>query len=117
VDLANQTLSLWVHVPGSLYGPVHNPNGIRIFVKDSQWHSEYGSWTHLVPGRWTRLTLAPSTSTPAFGYRDADFNPHQIILIGVSIATGRDSPTHSSGEMLVDDVRWGAGTAPKYGFE
>jgi len=115
IDLSGKTLSAWVYPPAGLQGPAHNPNGVRLFVKDSAWRSEYGAWTHLTPGKWMRLTLVPSVQAPPTGYRDPNFSPRKIIVIGVSVATGKGSTARFDGEMQIDDVTVAPGAS--YTFE
>lgn len=117
VNLQGRAVTAWVFAPAGLQGPAPNPNGFRLFVKDRHWHSEYGPWTHVRPGHWNRLTLVPSTSTPITGYKDAGFEPQQIVMLGVSVATGRGSAARYVGPMFLDDVTWGSASRPRYGFE
>lgn len=114
VNLSGKTIHVWVFAPAGLAGPAKNPNGIRIFVKDSGWRSEYGTWVHVTPGRWVRLTLTPSTTTPPHGYRSPGFDPQKIIALGVSVAAGAHSTAHYRGGLEIDDVSWDGQT--RYGF-
>ena len=114
-NLASHAVTAWFYAPAGLAGPLHNPNGVRLFVKDSQWRSEYGPWTHIRGGGWTRLSIVPSTVTPPTGFRTPGFDPQQVLLMGVSVAVGGGSTTRCTGAAYLDDVAWGSGV--KYGFE
>jgi hypothetical protein len=116
-DLSGNTISAWLYAPPGLPGLAHNPNGARLLVKDAKWRSEYGTWTHLRPGAWNRLTLTPAAKAPQSGFLTPDFDPHQVIVIGVSIAAGGGSAARFRGEADLDDVAWGPGAAPRYDFE
>jgi hypothetical protein len=116
VNMSHSVLSAWVYCPAGLEGPRSNPNGVRLFVKDNRWHSEYGPWTHLAPGQWVQVSLSPTLSAPATGYVDKGFDPRMIISVGVSIAVVGGSSARFLGDMAIDDVTWGPGPV-KYGFE
>ncbi len=117
LDLAGQTITAWVYAPSGAVGLRTNPNGMRLFVKDSEWRSEYGPWTHLRPNHWTRVSFTPAAAAPETGFRDADFNPRKVILLGLSIATGGHSTAHFTGPIYLDDIGWGTADAPKFDFE
>ena len=117
LDLSGQTVTAWFYCPPGLEGIRHNPNGVRIFVKDTRWKSEYGAWTHMVPGKWIQLTLSPAPDAPPTGFRNPYFDPHHIIVVGVSVAAGGGSNARFLGEAAIDDIAWGDASSPKYGFE
>lgn len=115
VNLSGHEITAWLFAPSGLQGPAHNPNGARLFVKDSKWRSEYGPWTHLRPGHWNRLAFTPSAAAPKTGYADAGFDPGKIILVGTSVALGGGSSSRFVGDAFLDDVGWDGKT--RYSFE
>ncbi len=103
------TISCWVYVPDNATGPQSSSNGAQLFVKDASYKNEYGGWVNLNQSGWNRVTLTPTTSTPPNGgYKDTGFNPNAVLIIGVKIATNKQSPADYSynGPFYVDDCTW-----------
>ena len=42
-DLSGRTVTAWIYAPENSSGDAAHPNGCQLFVKDDQWHSEYGN--------------------------------------------------------------------------
>ena len=104
-----ETITCWVYVPNNeAQGPSESPNGLQIFVKDSNFRSQYGAWHNLDQTGWISVSLTPSTVRPAGGYIDTGFDPGDVIIIGVKIGTGGEtSGDYSySGPFYIDNCTW-----------
>jgi hypothetical protein len=104
--LTNRTITAWVYAPPGVGGDKDRPNGFQIFVKDQKFRNEYGSWHNVIEGQWAQISLTVSDSEPVGGFKDLDFDPSQIIVVGVKIDTGDGSTTRYQGLIYVDAVRW-----------
>lgn len=59
VDMSNHTITAWVYAPNGARGQTRRPNGFQIFVKDSDWRSQYGTWFNITEeDRWVLIKLA-----------------------------------------------------------
>jgi len=105
-DLKGRTLTAWVYAPAGAGGDADKPNGWQLFVKDGQWHNEYGSWSNIVEGRWVQLSLKIGPDKPENGWIDPGFNPDQIICVGVRVVAGTGSTGKYDGPVYLDDVNW-----------
>jgi hypothetical protein len=106
LDLSKRTLTAWVYAsPGSVGDP-SKPNGIQMFVKDKKWKAEYGTWQNLVEGQWNKISLTVGASQPEAGHLDSDFDPTQIIGVGVKLGAGGGSKARYRGAVYVDAVSW-----------
>jgi uncharacterized protein YgiM (DUF1202 family) len=110
-DLTGKTITCWMYAPLGSAGDPGSPNGFQVFVKDTGFKSEYGSWENITPqreGTWFPITLTPSTQMPPGGYKDPEFNPTRIILLGVKIGAGGQSTDQIryAGSTYVDTCDW-----------
>jgi uncharacterized protein YraI len=110
-DLTGKTITCWVYASPGSAGDASSPNGFQIFVKDTDFRSEYGTWKDITPqreGTWFPITLTPSMQMPPGGYKDSDFNPTRIILLGVKIGAGGKSTDQMryAGRVYVDACDW-----------
>jgi hypothetical protein len=114
IVFSGQTISCWVYAPSEQSsGSPESLNGAQVFVKDSAFESEYGSWFNLSPG-WNKIDLMPSRTTPENGgFKSPDFDPGDVLLVGVKIGTGGQAPGDYvyDGPLFVDDCSIGAGTS------
>lgn len=94
VDMRNRVIKVEIEIPTGLVGDPHAPNGCQVFVKDTGYKTQYGTWINLTSGGTITLQLQPSTETPTWGSTDPDFNPAEIRIIGIKIAINSSS-THS----------------------
>jgi len=110
-NMEGYKIEAWVWLPAEAKGDRSKPNGIRIQVQDWQWRSKFGAWKNIgskeVPvNEWAKIELTP-TATPAPGevsWMDDDFDPTQVIVVGVQIAVGVSSSVPYDGPFWVDLV-------------
>ena len=78
---------------------------VRHFAKQ---RIRYGTWYNLTgrSGSWFEITLKPSTETPKWGYTEPEFDPTQIVVIGIKIGIGTGSSASFRGSMFVDNIDW-----------
>jgi uncharacterized protein YraI len=110
-DLTGRMITCWVYAPPGSAGDAGSLNGFQVFVKDTDFNSEYGTWENITPqreGTWFQIALTPSTETPPGGYKDLEFNPTRIILLGVKIGAGGQSTDQMryAGPVYVDTCDW-----------
>jgi hypothetical protein len=106
VNLRDRTVTAWVYGPPGSQGDRSRPNGFQIFVKDKSWKVEYGSWKNVEEGRWVKLSLNVSASSPSGGFVEPGFDPGQIIAIGIRMGVGGSSIAEYKGAIYVDAVDW-----------
>jgi len=110
-DLTGRKITCWVYAPPGSAGDANSPNGFQVFVKDENFKSEYGAWENITrerEGTWFPIALTPSTQTPPGGYKDPEFNPTRIVLLGVKIGAGGQSTGQMryTGPVYVDTCNW-----------
>jgi hypothetical protein len=108
LDLEGVLVTVWVYVPADAAGDPSKPNGIQVFVKDQNWKSQYGTRLPL-PGHtdeWVLMNLTPSRHTPPMGYMDEEFDPSNIIAVGIKIGASTNSTAAYVGPIYVDGVTW-----------
>jgi hypothetical protein len=106
-NLEGVTLRCWIYAPWASGGESDHLNGLQIFVKDENWHSEYGTWVNITEGQWNEVTLTPSRQTPHWGSMDKGFDPTRIIMIGVKVAVGSGSTAQYDGAFYMDTFKVG----------
>ena len=106
LDLRGRTITVWVYAPRGAAGDPSAPNGFQVFVKDSQWRGEYGKWSNIEEGTWTRVTLTVTDKTPAGGWMADSFNPNEIIAVGMKMGAGGASRAKYKGPVYLDAVDW-----------
>jgi hypothetical protein len=105
-DFAGRTVTAWVYAPKGSRGSDSHPNGFQLFVKDKQWHSEYGTLKDIPEDQWVELSLVVGTAKPENGWVDADFNPQQAQAVGIKIVAPAGSQNSYKGPVYLDDVSW-----------
>jgi len=109
VDLLGVEISAWIYAPEMQKDEESKENYFQIFVKDSKWRSEYGTATYvknIVSPNWFKITLTPSITTPPDGSMDPGFDPTDIILMGIKVATQSDSTYHYTDPIYLDAFNW-----------
>ncbi len=104
-NLLGVTLSCRVYAPDGSLGNPSNPNGLQLFVKDSSWLGQYGTWTNIREGEWNDVSLTPGDATPPGGETQPGFDPTKIVLVGLKIGTGNGSSATFDGSFHMDDFR------------
>ena len=124
VDLKGKRVSLSVYCPPGLNNGESNPNYVRLFCKDENWKSFYGSLQHIRnTGYWFSVSMTPDTNMPVYGWMDAGFDPTRIHMIGLSVAAGGSSTAKYDGKLYVDGLSFQADLDEintnelRYGFE
>lgn len=107
VNLEGVTLRCWIYAPEDSGGSASHPNGLQLFVKDDNWHSEYGTWVNIEERQWNEVTLTPSRQTPHWGAMDEDFDPTRIMMVGVKVAAGSGSTARFDGAFYMDTLEVG----------
>lgn len=108
-NLTDKPITVWVYVPKDAIGSRTKPNGIQVFVKDKDLKYEYGVWWDITlekVGNWQPVTLTPSSSPPSNISMESGFDPTQIRIIGVKIATGKGSTDKFKGNIYIDGIDW-----------
>lgn len=110
VNLESIQLSMWVYIPENVVVG-DKVGGIQLFLKDVRWKSLYGRYVDLSPrakiGYWFVLTLVPGKYPSQFGgYQDPEFNPREIIAIGLRIDACGEEGCIYEGNIFIDDVTW-----------
>lgn len=91
-DLEGHQIKARVWCPTGSIGNPNAPNGIMLFVKDSKWESEYGSWKDIKENTWMELSLVvDGHSDPDYGWASPDFDPTDVIAIGFKIGANTAS--------------------------
>lgn len=106
LNLRDRTVTAWVYAPPGAGGDLSKPNGLQLFVKDTNWKAEYGTWQDVIEGQWNKISLPVGSSVAESGHLDTGFNPGQIIAIGLKIGTGGGSQATYKGFMYLDAVNW-----------
>ncbi len=124
VDLKGKRVSVSVYCPPGLDAGESNPNYVRLFCKDENWKSFYGSLQHIRnTGYWFSVSMTPDTNMPVYGWMDAGFDPTRIHMIGLAIAAGGSSTAKYDGKLYVDGLSFQADLDEintnelRYGFE
>ena len=105
-DLESLELTAYVFAPPGSGGPESSPNGLQVFVKDSEWRSEYGTWKNITENYWNKVSLKVSRTRPDAGHMDSGFDPAAIIAIGLKMGVGSGGDTEFHGKILLDGVDW-----------
>lgn len=108
-SLENKAVTVWVYIPKEAVGDPKKPNGVQVFVKDTNWKAAYGTWWDITPGRvdsWQQVTLMPSKTVPPDGYMEPGFDPTQIRAVGAKVAIGDGSTATYEGPIYIDAVDW-----------
>jgi hypothetical protein len=82
------------------------PNGFQVFVKDSEYRGEYGTWHNITEEEWFPVTLTVSATKPRGGWIARDFDPTQIIMIGLKMGAGDGSIAQYQGPIYIDAIDW-----------
>lgn len=106
LNLSGRTISAWIYSPQGSAGPSDNPNGLQLFVKDSQFRSLYGPWFKVVEGGWVPVRIKVSTIAEDTGHVNDGFDPTHLVVFGVKFAAGGNSPAIYKGSIYVDDIDW-----------
>lgn len=106
LDLSGRTITAWVYAPKGAAGENSSSNGFQIFIKDSEWRGEYGTWNNVEEGQWTMISLTVSTTAPDDGWMASGFDPKHIVALGVKMGAGELSKAKYKGPVFVDTISW-----------
>jgi len=101
VDMTGRLIEVKIEIPADFVGPQHSPNGCQVFVKDTQWRSQYGTWKNCTGSGTVTVRLQPSTVNPDGGETTPGFDPTQIREIGVKIAINSNSTHQYKGTISI----------------
>lgn len=105
LDLSSVVISVRVIVPAGFGGPNGAPSGIQVFVKDEDWHAQYGQWRNIgnLRGEYT-VTLSPGAASIPGGSTDFGFDPTRIRIIGVKFGINDAADWSFSGPITIQCV-------------
>lgn len=111
LDLNKKTVSLWLYIPGELSGPGTAPNGMQFFVRDKDYKNWYSIWKNIgspvATNTWYKLDVKISTASGDYALMDSDFDPQNIIIIGVKMATSASSSNvNAENSFYIDAITW-----------
>ena len=104
LDLASETVSVWVYAPAGKRGNPSNPNYVQLFVKDNSpeaigLYSEASDGNGNIPeaGGWFKVSLAVTDF-------QGGFDPNHVRLLGVKIVIGGGSSADLETSIFVDQI-------------
>ena len=110
LNLEDITISYFYYLPcpSQAAGNPNHPNGFQAFVKDIKYRSEYGRWVNVysTDKGWKQISFTPSCEEPDNGYKDPDFDPTMIIMVGIKMAIGDSSEAKYKGSIFIDSINW-----------
>lgn len=104
VDMTNQLITAKIDIPAGFVSSSPPYNGCQVFVKDTEWRSQYGTWENCDSSRIFTLELQPSTETPDSGYTEPGFDPKNIRVIGIKIGINANSTHQFSGTIKINKI-------------
>jgi hypothetical protein len=104
VDMTGRLIQAEIQIPEDFVGPSNAPNGCQVFVKDTEWRSQYGTWENCTKEGIVRAELQPSTETPIWGFTTPGFDPKNIRIIGIKIAINAQSTHQFKGTIKVLNI-------------
>jgi hypothetical protein len=109
-DLEEEEMHAYVYCPpGSASTNDGVLNEMKMYVKSgTNYLAEYGAPSVMRDGEWVKVSLTPSTNTPAGGYMQDGFSPTNIIEMGVEI----NMAGTYEGPLYLDNVGFPAETPP-----
>jgi len=105
-DLLGKRITASVFAGAGAAGDDAKPNGLQLFAKDERGQSIYGTWYNIREDEWMELELMLTGAEPTGGYKDADFDPHRVVEVGIKMGTGMGSGSTFAGPVYVDEVVW-----------
>jgi hypothetical protein len=121
IDVTDCTFRCRLLLPPGSAGPSNAANGIQLFFKslgeNDQWSSFYTRWANIQPG-WegTWQEFSASVASPSDSH-DPEFDPRQVVAIGVKIAINGESTATITGPIYLDDVRLDCDPPRVFDFE
>jgi hypothetical protein len=106
VDLMGKKITAAVFAGAGAAGDDAKPNGFQLFAKDERSQSVYGAWHNVREEEWMELELLLAGTEPTGGYMDSEFDPHQVVEVGIKMGTGQGSGSTFTGPVYVDEVVW-----------
>jgi hypothetical protein len=106
VSFENKVITAWMWAPQGTIGSVANPNGIQLFVKDSNGANCY-AWTAIpVEEKWFRSVWQKPDATAC----DATFDSAQPVKLGIQVALNPNSviTNDKTWTFFFDDIGWTA---------
>ncbi|HUT60284.1 MAG TPA: hypothetical protein VNA25_20760 [Phycisphaerae bacterium] len=130
VNLEGKLIYCMVFCPRGSGGSPDAPSGLQLFAKSispengkETWHNFYGNWHNIwtvrplwhrdprlgdvLEGTWSLIVAAPGREKPPFGIRDDDFDPTQVVALGLKIGLNDKYGGDYHGTLLVDQFGWG----------
>ena len=102
IDMSTQELTFYVRTTGDYTTTTSVPLQLEAFVQSPPmspaWSIEYSQPVSLsTDGEWTKVTITPSPTDFNQNYVDEDFNPENVIGMGLRIKSAVNGETHTGG--------------------
>ena len=107
VDMTNVTITMEVDVPEELVGPQTTPEawqGLQLFVKDTEWRSQYGAWLNITSSGKKIVSIKPSSEPPDTYTTTDGFRTDRIIVMGIKVAINDLSTHQFQGQIKVTRI-------------
>jgi hypothetical protein len=107
-DLRNTKVTAQVYIPKELVNRTNpsRPNGIQIFLKDSRWRSQYGTWNNISKSGWMTVSFVPiEDGCPPSGWSERGVEVSVVRLLGIKIAAGGNSTYKGKGTIRIKNVK------------
>ena len=108
VDLSNKRITVSIYIPKELIRDMspQSPNGVQLFIKDSNWKSQYGTWHNISKPGWMDVSYTTiEGGTPPLGWSDSDIDISNVRLFGIKVAAGGQSNYSGSFTMHAKNIR------------
>jgi hypothetical protein len=87
-NLRDREIVMRVWCPAGTAGPSATPNGLQIFLKNSDGRYCYGPWTNILENQWNELRITLSQPLPTGSSMSVGFDLRRIAIIGVKVGLG-----------------------------
>jgi len=86
LNLTMRKLSMLVELPEGLINDENAPTGVRLFVRDVNGRTQYGTWTNVKEAdKWYKVDIMPTTGVMPMSYTQTGFDPYHIVSMGLSV--------------------------------
>jgi len=104
LDMRGMSIEMELQVPAGFVGSPSLPNGCQVFVKDSNYNAQYGTWVNCTNSGTVVVSLLPAVSAPFWGSTTSGFQPADVRLIGLKIAVNAGSTHQFAGTFKVRKI-------------
>ncbi|HLP47709.1 MAG TPA: cellulase family glycosylhydrolase, partial [Candidatus Kapabacteria bacterium] len=104
VNMTGRLIKVTIQVPAGFVGPSSTPNGCQVFVKDTSYRSQYGTWVNCTHSGTFTVKLKPSKVNPYLGQTTTGFDPTKIRTIGIKLAINANSTFPMKGTVKITRI-------------